>query len=483
MSERKIFNFTSKILVDETIQKYGYDPAIFGNHSAKFVVATCRVCGQPHDVRKGFFNKSGSACHRECKIKEMNAQKSPFSDPAIREKVKQIIKEKYGSEYASQNKEIANKISQTKLTQESQDKSKNTCLERYGVENPFQNEEIKEKMRETWLEKYGVDHPLKSEIVKNKAKETCLERYNVENPMQDSFINKKSQESFPRHQKQNEIRDIIAGLGLKTILDCRDIIPPTELDIYVPEKKFAIEFNGSYWHSEAILDAKDARNKHISKLKKCKEKGIRLFQIFENNWDLRKEQIVNFIKTILGKNSVNIGARECFISNDECFDFIEKNHIQGYGAGTIKYFNLVHGGQVIASMTASGHHRQNVEGNPVVLNRLCFKDGYNVQGGSSKLFKAFIFWAKNEKYDKIISWSDNSWTSGRIYEVLKFKLEIEYGPDYFYWDMLNNKYVSKQSQKKRSTGCPKEITERQFCMEKGLYRIYDAGKKKWEYKL
>lgn len=43
---------------------------------------------------------------------------------------------------------------------------------------------------------------------------------------------------------------------------CRKVIPPYELDIYIPNKKLAIEYDGLYWHSEA-----NGKNKqyHLSK--------------------------------------------------------------------------------------------------------------------------------------------------------------------------------------------------------------------------
>jgi len=106
-----------------------------------------------------------------------------------------------------------------------------------------------------------------------------------------------------------------------------------------------------------------------------------------------------------------------------------------------------------------------------------------VQGGATKLFKRFKEWSHKQNYRSIISWSDNSWTQGKIYPILGFNLDAEYPPDYFYWDIKNRRYASKQSQQKKKTGCPKGMTEREWCMERGLYRIWDCGKKKWIYQL
>lgn len=568
------------------------------------------------DIRKGFFNKAGSACHKQCRFEEQKQQVSPFTNPEVLKKAKETNLKRYGTEYACQNKDVARKLSEGR--KKSQSKIEQTNIEKYGVKNVFQSEEIKQKIRETNVEKYGTDHPMKSkeiqektkntlikkygvsnlmksEFIKEKSKETNREKYGCDNPMQNGNVREKSKNTmvarygveypfqsqeiyqkmidstvkkygvekplqnaeiknrvikkfkkaveenhddnfrlsnalrgelfwekmkggfslkelsvffqiqmnslgsrllngefkekyylnymFPKQQTQKKIKAHLESLGFFCEFNNRKAISPLELDIFIPLHNFAIEFNGSYWHSEAILPSQISRNKHYNKTKLCREKGIRLFHIFENNWNLRKNQIMNFIKSILGKNSDRIMARKCELDYSRCPDFIENNHIQGPPNHALKYFNLIYKNEIIASITASRHHRQNAQGNPVVLSRLCFKDGTTVQGGSSKLFKQMIIWVKNQGYDRIISWSDNSWTEGGIYRTLGFELKKEYGPDYFYWDMKNNRYLSKQSQRKDLTGCPKEITERDWCYQKGLYRIWDCGKKMWEYKI
>ena len=568
MSERKLHNFESVILKERTIQEYGYDPDSLGKSSAKFVIATCRVCGKEHKIRKGFFNKSGSACHKECKIKEQS-QLSPFKDPKKREYALSKIEEKYGSKYASQNKDVAKKISDVKKSKAHQERVKKTVLEKHGVENVFQSEEIKEKIKQTNIEKYGTEYPMQNEDIQaklrkasrkkygtenprqsakvdEKIRNTNLRRYNHENPMQNDAIKQKSMEnfqeaikdndnfalinilrnkdfwididegmslkeacckyglnygsltyrlvqdefcnkykelySFPKTQTQNGIADIISKLGVNVKRDTRKVIPPLELDIYVPDKNFAIEYNGSYWHSECVLDSKRARSKHYNKYKACKEKDIHLFHIFEHVWQEREKQILSFIKSSLGVNSRKIPARKCKITNTEQRQFMDNYHIQGYGIRTKQWFNLEIDGELVGSMTLSEHHRQGNE-NAAVLNRLCFKEDVTVQGGASKLFKQFKKWAKDEGYDRIVSWSDNSWAKGGVYEKLGFEMVKEYGPDYFYYDVKNHKYISKQSQQKKKTGCPEGMTEREWCIERGLFRIWDCGKKKWECKL
>jgi hypothetical protein len=568
MASRKIFNFASIILVEKTLQEEGYDPSSLSVQSRKYIHAVCRFCGKSHRIKLFNFHKSGSACHKECRLKEQSTS-SPFKDKSVQEKAKLTNLERYGTPYASQNKDIAKKISETKLTEESKNKTISTNLEKYGVENTFQSDEVKEKIKETIKEKYGVEHPLQSEEIKDKFKKTCIEKYGHDNPFKNEDVQNKriatniekygyaspqqNQEvkkntvlsfnesiknndyyklintlrgnefwemlssekyslndtcehfglnyqsvtsrllhdefkdkyytlyNFPRSHKQKELYEIIYKVCSDVRMNDRSIISPNELDIYVPSLGLAFEFNGSFWHSEAFLEPSDAKYKHSKKTIECEKKGIRLIHIFENLWDTRRDQIINLVKSVLNINE-KIDARKCVITNTECREFIQFNHIQGYGKRTRMFFNLEYKNEIVGSMTASTHHRIK-DDSMIILNRLCFKDGVTVRGGSSKLFSSFVNWAKKTGYKKIVSWSDNCITQGNIYKILGFSLVKEYKPDYFYWDVKNNRYISKQSQKKKTTHCPVGMTEREWCSSRKLYRIWDCGKKLWEYYL
>jgi hypothetical protein len=115
---------------------------------------------------------------------------------------------------------------------------------------------------------------------------------------------------------------------------------------------------------------------------------------------------------------------------------------------------------------------------------LCFKAGYQIVGGASKLFSHCVNWCKNNGIKKIISWSDNRWSNGSIYKNLNFILEQELGSDYAYVNIDNPKErISKQSQMKCNTGCPKDKSEKEWALENGLSRIWDCGKVRWVFKI
>lgn len=75
---------------------------------------------------------------------------------------------------------------------DSLEKAKKTNIIKYGVENPFQSNEIKQKIKNTCLQKYGTENPYQSKLVQEKYKKTCMSKYNVTNPSQLQQVKEKS---------------------------------------------------------------------------------------------------------------------------------------------------------------------------------------------------------------------------------------------------------------------------------------------------
>lgn len=94
--------------------------------------------------------------------------------------------------------------------------------------------------------------------------------------------------SYYEQEVANYISSFYNG---ECIRNNRCIISPFELDLYYPEKKIAIEFNGDYWHDENHKH----KNYHYNKFKACLEKGIVLVSIFEHEWNTRRDSISKYM--------------------------------------------------------------------------------------------------------------------------------------------------------------------------------------------
>jgi hypothetical protein len=253
----------------------------------------------------------------------------------------------------------------------------------------------------------------------------------------------------------------------------RKIIPPQELDIYIPDLNFAIEFNGLYWHREDIV----GKRYHLDKYLKCQEQGVRLLQIWEDDYINNRELIHKMIERKLGVSTEErIFARKnkvVQVSGEDVFSFMQENHIQGLHAGSI-HLGLVGGVGLVAVMTLTDCSGE------WTLDR--FATSCLVPGGFTKLLK---FFKENFDWKSIKTFSDNCVSDGGLYEKSGFTRDKDLPPDYKYLVGGNRREHKFRYRLKRFKSDPdliyvKGATEAELAHLNRLSRIYDAGKVRWK---
>lgn len=80
---------------------------------------------------------------------------------------------------------------------------------------------------------------------------------------------------------------------LEILRNVRDVIAPKELDIYLPEKRVAIEFNGNFWHSIEFQERylPEVKNTLLEKTLLCEDRGIHLIHVFEDEWAEKRDEV------------------------------------------------------------------------------------------------------------------------------------------------------------------------------------------------
>ena len=262
----------------------------------------------------------------------------------------------------------------------------------------------------------------------------------------------------------------------------RGIISPyQEIDILLKNKNIGFEYNGVRWHCEKFGKQ---QNYHLNKTEKCLQKGIKLYHIFEDEFILHRNIVIDKIKEILGvnQNKKTIGGRQCIISpikNSVAKDFLTKNHIQGYTNSTI-HIACFYNEEIMGVMS----FRQEIKyKNNWELTRFATNSKYNCPGIGSKLFTFFV---KNYNPDNVKSFADRRWTldpNDNIYIKMGFKLSKIIKPDYRYvstktgvnrihkFNMRKKLLIKRYSNK----GLTNEMTEKEMTEKLGFYRIWDCG--------
>lgn len=284
-----------------------------------------------------------------------------------------------------------------------------------------------------------------------------------------------------------EICQTLKDNNINFILNDKSILERKELDIYIPDKNLAIEFNGLYFHREGLVDnlqyGKD-KNYHLNKTNECNKQNVRLFHIFEDEWKKNKELILVKIKHALGINiSPTIGARKCTIkeiSNKTSSDFLEKFHMQGGDIAKHRlgaYYNNELVG-VLTIVKIGGKYK---------LNRFATNTEYRQPGLASKMFKKAL---GLYKINEITTFSDKRYGTipeKSVYLKLGFEYVGDTKPAYWYYDMkTGNRYNRQKFMKhkileKYPEYKGKNMTEKEMMIGLGYDRIWDCGHYKFVY--
>ena len=463
------------------------------------------------------------------KIKETCIERygadNPLSSPEVREKIKSTNMALYGSETPLSNYDIRNKCAQTMCerygvenpmqSEEIKSNTRETLMLRYGVSHISQYSPFLEKAKQTNIERYGVPYYFQTDDFKQAVKDLNNANYGVDSFQQRHFsenFDKISDRDFMANLYENydfntsrmaeyfgvdntTILNYMHKLGLSDIVyrrsrsgaeydlytfitsvysgevlsNKRSILGGLELDIYIPELKIGIEFNGVYWHSSLYKDKKYHQNKAIL----CKDNDIKLMQVWEDDWnnEIKQQIIKTTLLSALGLQETTAYARKCrvvIVDGNVASEFLNANHIQGSTRASlwiVLYFNNV----MVAVM---GFKRLKNDTDDWDLVR--YATSGLVVGGFSKLLTHF---KKNYRWDSIVSFANLDYSHGNVYSVNGFTFEYITPPSLHY--VVGNKRVRRERYMKHKLkslfpdydGSHVDT----FLISKRIYPLYDSG--------
>ena len=457
---------------------------------------------------------------------------NPSKADSIKEKKKQTTLKNFGTEFPTQNSSIKEKIKLSNIEKYGFDsysktdifkkKVAETSMERYGVKTALLSPLIREKITKTNLEKFNTPFPFQSNIIKEKIKNNNFKKYGRYNHNQKHYsdlakeiledknkfsialiengaegLAKKLGVSWSTiqrtHQKfeldimsltfssyEKSFQNWLDSFKINNITNTRTVIPPQELDSYLPDYNLAIEFDGLYWHSE---DKGKDKLYHYNKTKLCEEKGIRLIHIFEDEWIHKNEVCLDLVSRIIKLPNKKLFARKCElreIKNKECKEFLEKNHLQGYAVASVN-IGLFFENQLVQLMSFKhARYDKKIEWENI---RCCNLIGTTIIGGVHKIWKYFV---KSYSPKSVVSYCDSRWFTGETYKKLNFSLKRINPPQYWYITGRDKRVHRSCFMKKRCLKLlPKDmglekLTEKELTQEFiGLNKIWDCGQQVW----
>lgn len=506
-------------------ERYGVDtPLNVDGAKEKYKATSIKNYGTEHPMLSEEYMKEYAARNIE-----KHGVKSTLSIPSVRKKATKTMIERFGVDNAMKNPEIVQK--QIEITKQ-----------RFGIETDGHHLSNPEYYTRTIVagmqRKYGERHYMinatdsvknrrrdyvrglpddKKEEIHLKRKETIAskkkdpDRYLELVNISKEEINRRYQElgafgcadyygvayqTFYEYLKKFNIEltndnrtskeeklltSYIRELGFDVIENDRTILNGLELDIFIPEKKIAIEYNGVHWHSTQFIQD---RNYHLKKYEMCCEKGVRLVSLFCDEFRRNPEIIKTKIASLLGvspRKRVPARKTQVFIPKvSDVTTFYQKYHIQQSTAAT-HHLGLEYDGTMVACMSFYARPSQG-EGHYELVR---FATSCDVVGGFSKLLKAFI---RRMEPTKITSFADLRISDGNVYFKNGFNYVSQTKPNYYY--VKNGKRYRKNGFKRKNIEnyfysgkfefFDPELSESKNMEMNGYHQIFDIGLLKFE---
>ena len=277
-------------------------------------------------------------------------------------------------------------------------KRRETCVEKWGVDNPKKSKDIIEKEKINILNKWGGKHYMLDDNIQKKFKETMILNWGVEWAQQSKDISDKSKSSWNLNPRKEEIIE-------KRSETFRSKSTEEKNEIFLRKKETIIQNWGSinqfYTHVNNKIKEKSKKNWGV-------EHHLSHPDIIEKRTNKYKETVTNKIKSKLpndivyisrqsnSNNTDNIISLKCLVCNNEF------------------YIN-----------------RQYLVSREKINRDICLKCNPRLSGKSlmeSELFK-FI----SENYNGEIKTSDKNVLSGREIDIFLPNLNLAFEFNGLYW--------------------------------------------------
>lgn len=468
----------------------------------------------------------------------------PMQNPEVKEKIKETNKKRFGVDWAIQSETVRAKTHDSMISKYGvpyvmqssvlRKQIEHTNEERYGFKNAAQNPKVQAKISSTMLEKYGHKRYSQTDSwhLAVMMDPTRLEYFNEFKQDPIAFIHKyfsdkptleelykstgvgneaiaavldkfdcRSEVAFNYSTMEKEVqRELLAiDPSLKIVCNTHKIIPPYEIDLYLPDYKIGIECNPTATHNSSIgfLDTKcEPTPKQYHKMKSdlAEQQGIFLFHLFGYEWKYKRDIMISMLRNLLGANETKIYARNTVVrevDNVTAVQFLNSNHRQGRVFSSVRLGLFTKDTNELVSVMTFGKLRKTMGTNKGAdeniweLTRFCNKLNTSVVGGASKLFKHFI---KNYTPEEIRSFSDRAHTRGNLYSTLGFTEMRRSDASYAWIDLKTDRafhriYAQKRNIKRflKDDNIDLNQTEFQIMESHGYVSLFDSGTITWQW--
>lgn len=232
-----------------------------------------------------------------------------------------------------------------------------------------------------------------------------------------------------------EVKEYIQSIYKGEIIsNSRQILHKNEIDIYIPELKLGIEYNGVYFHSSIFRD----KDYHQNKWKLAHDNNIKLVQIYEDEWLYKKDIVKSKLNSFINNNNLkHVNINDCKIEEidyNTCYEFLNKNHLYDISnVNTFKNYGIFYNNELIYVMVFAINNDNSSD-----IIAMCPKLYSYIEDAESKILDYFISInnVNSIKYETSLEWpicdfilNNMSYVSSEDYNIWynkgKFKCVID----------------------------------------------------------
>ena len=259
-----------------------------------------------------------------------------------------------------------------------------------------------------------------------------------------------------------------------------------ETNIFLCGKSVFVRANNILFHLLSI----DLINSNLSltyfqeKSLEFAAKGIQLVHVWQDYWITKQTQVRSRIAAMSGVFSRIHARQACVkrITRNIVFDFLQKNHLQGF-VNARYHYGLFYNEDIVATASFSAARKITRNGKFAKSHELVRYSNllnYRVTGGLGKIITHFI---KEVKPDDIMTYADLDWATGAGYRALNFELTDITPPQTFtihpnemiryYPHRLPQNLIEEFNKQKN------EKSIENFLKENGYVKVYNSGNLKF----
>lgn len=122
---------------------------------------------------------------------------------------------------------------------------------------------------------------------------------------QKVFAHIRGQQACPKCQNltsshaERELADFVEKLGLSIVRNDRKILKGLEIDVYIPSIRLGIEYDGTYWHSDEVIQKRkgmSAADWHRRKDSLALDEGVFILHVPEKEWKQNRSSVETRIR-------------------------------------------------------------------------------------------------------------------------------------------------------------------------------------------